>query len=223
MPKPVLPHSIASPSLVAGILYQKYDMGIPLARQERDWYRIGLGLYRSTMSGWVIRSSEEWLYPIYERMHQAMMGCSVLLGDETRIQCNIWRMGDFRFRTMNVRHPYDPSQTDGRHGCFADTPKGAWASGIVYSLVESAKLNHLDVFRYLAYLLKEMPEIDYQYLKKPGDSGRVSAVVRKPARVLQAPEKEEMSCYGNTPLTAHFLQYGFFCITYVPYCFCTKI
>ena len=70
VPKGLLPHSIASPSLVAGILYQKYDMGIPLARQERDWYRIGLRIYRSTMSHWVIRCSQEWLEPVFERTHQ---------------------------------------------------------------------------------------------------------------------------------------------------------
>ncbi|NDO68893.1 transposase [Schaedlerella arabinosiphila] len=40
------------------------------ARQERDWYRIGLRIYRSTMSHWVIRCSQEWLEPVFERMHQ---------------------------------------------------------------------------------------------------------------------------------------------------------
>ncbi|MXP77623.1 transposase [Lachnospiraceae bacterium WCA-9-b2] len=43
----------------AGILYKKYDMGIPLARQERDWYRLGLCLSRSTMANWVIRNWRE--------------------------------------------------------------------------------------------------------------------------------------------------------------------
>lgn len=44
---------------------------------------------------------------------------------------------------------------------FADSPAGAKASGIIYSLVESAKLNHLDVFRYLGYLLEKLPNIDF--------------------------------------------------------------
>ena len=43
---------------------------------------------RSTMSHWMIRCSQEWLEPIRMRMHQIMMECSVLQGDETRIQCN---------------------------------------------------------------------------------------------------------------------------------------
>ena len=35
VPVSLLHHSLASASLVAGILYKKYDMGIPLARQEK--------------------------------------------------------------------------------------------------------------------------------------------------------------------------------------------
>lgn len=88
VPAAVLPHSLASASLVSGILYKKYDMGIPLARQERDWYRLGLCIYRSTMANWVIRCSQEYLEPIYERIHKHLLSCEVLHGDETRIQCN---------------------------------------------------------------------------------------------------------------------------------------
>ena len=40
---------------------------------------------------------------------------------------------------------------------FADTPKGASSSAAVYSLVETAKANNLNVFAYLEYLLTYMP------------------------------------------------------------------
>ena len=36
---------------------------------------------------------------------------------------------------------------------FCDTPKGAEASAVVYTLVETAKVNGLDPFRYLNYVL----------------------------------------------------------------------
>ncbi len=44
---------------------------------------------------------------------------------------------------------------------FAATPKGASASAAVYSLVETAKANNLNVYNYLEYLLLYMPNIDY--------------------------------------------------------------
>ena len=40
---------------------------------------------------------------------------------------------------------------------FADTPKGAFANGVLYTLVESARANELDVYEYLKYLLTETP------------------------------------------------------------------
>ena len=88
VPTSLLPHSLASASLVAGILYQKYDMGVPLARQERGWYRLGLVIYRSTMANWIIRCSENYLEPVYKRIHQMLLGCEIVHGDETRVQCN---------------------------------------------------------------------------------------------------------------------------------------
>jgi len=45
---------------------------------------------------------------------------------------------------------------------FADTPKGATASAVVYSLVETAKANGLNVNKYLEYVLQLMPATDWR-------------------------------------------------------------
>lgn len=83
-----LSHTIATPSLIAHILYQKFIQGVPLYRTERDLFQMGLILQRSTMAHWVIRCSEEWFEPVYWRIHQKLTACNVLHMDETRIQCN---------------------------------------------------------------------------------------------------------------------------------------
>ena len=88
VPTPPLAHSISTPSLVAQVMYQKFALGLPLARQEKDWFRLGLVLPRNDMANWVIRCSEEWLSPVYDRIHEKLMECQVLHMDETRIQCN---------------------------------------------------------------------------------------------------------------------------------------
>ena len=50
----------------------------------------------------------------------------------------------------------------GRRGwLFADTPKGAEASAIAYSIVETAKANNLNVFQYLNHLFKSLPNINF--------------------------------------------------------------
>jgi len=88
LPTPPLPHSISTPSLIAQIMYQKFGLGLPLARQEKGWYRMGLVLPRKDMAHWIIRCSQEWLEPVYRRIHAELMKCEVLHMDETRIQCN---------------------------------------------------------------------------------------------------------------------------------------
>ena len=42
------------------------------------------------------------------------------------------------------------------HGCSLIL-RGAFANGVLYTLVESARANELDVYEYLKYLLTEMP------------------------------------------------------------------
>ncbi|MHB1127507.1 MAG: IS66 family transposase [Bacillota bacterium] len=49
----------------------------------------------------------------------------------------------------------------GRRGwLFADTKKGATASAIVYSIVETAKANKLNVYMYLVHIFSKMPGTD---------------------------------------------------------------
>ena len=54
-----------------------------------------------------------------------------------------------------------PFATGRKNWLFADTPKGADASARVYSIVETAKANGLDVLKYLEELLLAMPMWDH--------------------------------------------------------------
>lgn len=58
-----------------------------------------------------------------------------------------------------------PFATARRAWLFADTPKGAKANAILYTLVESARANKLDVYEYLKHLLTELP--GSRYLEHP--------------------------------------------------------
>lgn len=88
VPAPVLKHSVASPSVVAWIMYQKYMLSVPLYRQERDFNRMGLALKRGTMANWVIRCSDYWLKPLYDRMREQLLKCNIIMSDETTWQVN---------------------------------------------------------------------------------------------------------------------------------------
>jgi transposase len=45
---------------------------------------------------------------------------------------------------------------------FSNTPKGADASAVIYSLIETAKENDLNPFPYLQYLFEQLPNVDIQ-------------------------------------------------------------
>ena len=64
--------------LVAHTIQQKFCMGIPTNRMERELYSAGLVISRAKLSYWIIRCSEEWLTPIYNRMHEVLMTCEIL-------------------------------------------------------------------------------------------------------------------------------------------------
>ena len=55
-----------------------------------------------------------------------------------------------------------PFATARRAWLFADTEKGAFTNAVLYTLVETAKENHLNIYQYLDYLLEKMPNTDYQ-------------------------------------------------------------
>lgn len=86
IPEPVLQHSYASPSSIAYTMYQKYVQAIPLYRQVNDWKRMGVELSRGTLSSWVIKASEAWLYPILDWFKATLDREPVLHADETPVQ-----------------------------------------------------------------------------------------------------------------------------------------
>ena len=86
MPKPVLPKSLASPSSMAYIMSQKYVESMPLYRQEQYLSRFGVELSRQTMANWMLKGSELWLSPLYERMHEHLLRQDILHADETSLQ-----------------------------------------------------------------------------------------------------------------------------------------
>ena len=43
---------------------------------------------------------------------------------------------------------------------FADTIEGAKANAVYYSLIESAKANNLNIYKYIKYLLDELPQLE---------------------------------------------------------------
>ena len=85
-PTSLMNHSLASPSSVANVMYQKYVNAIPLYRQEKEWNHLGIALSRATMANWVIRCSEDYLLPIVKQLQKELLAREILHCDETPVQ-----------------------------------------------------------------------------------------------------------------------------------------
>ena len=86
VPEPVIKHSLASPSAVASVIYQKYVNSMPIARQEKDWSYNGVSIGRATLGNWVLKSSREHLVPLYRLMKEELLKASIIAADETDVQ-----------------------------------------------------------------------------------------------------------------------------------------
>lgn len=86
MPNSVFPKSLASPSIMAYIMSQKYVESLPLYRQEKQFERLGIQLSRQTIANWILHGATEWLQILYKRMHQQMLEKDILHADETTLQ-----------------------------------------------------------------------------------------------------------------------------------------
>jgi len=85
-PTSLMNHSLASPSSVAYVMYQKYVNSMPLYRQEKDWENLGIELKRSTMANWIIRCAQDYFYPVIQYMRKKLLERDIIHCDETPVQ-----------------------------------------------------------------------------------------------------------------------------------------
>ena len=85
-PTSLMNHSLASPSSVANVMYQKYVNSVPLYRQEKEWEQMGLSLSRATMANWIIRCSQDHFTPLFDYMHRQLLARDIVHCDETPVQ-----------------------------------------------------------------------------------------------------------------------------------------
>lgn len=86
MPYPVIQHSYASPGAVAWVIHQKYELAVPLYRQEKEWENLGVALSRATMSNWILTSYRDWFSPVVGLLHKKLLEQQYLHIDETPVQ-----------------------------------------------------------------------------------------------------------------------------------------
>lgn len=88
-PAALIPHSPASPSIVAYVAMEKISLAMPYYRQEYLMNQLGFTLPRETMANWIIYAAENYFYPVYERMREELLTRDLVHADET--PCRVLR------------------------------------------------------------------------------------------------------------------------------------
>jgi hypothetical protein len=109
--------------------------------------------------------------PILKEFHDWTFGLHAapksLLGSAVHYVRKLWPwlnnyLLDGRLEISNNRaeRSIKPFVMGRKNFLFANVPKGAEASAVIYSLIETAKENGLDPYRYLTWLMHEAPMLD---------------------------------------------------------------
>jgi transposase len=85
MPALLLPKSIATPELVAHVIVSKYCDHLPLYRQEGIWERMEIDMPRSSLCGWVLKTSE-LCEPLVKLLQKMIIVGTYAQADETTVQ-----------------------------------------------------------------------------------------------------------------------------------------
>jgi transposase len=83
--KHLLPGSIATSSLLAWSLSEKFEFALPFYRQEKRLSHIGVHIPRATLSGFAIRTGIA-CKPLYELLVRHIQSGSLINADETTVQ-----------------------------------------------------------------------------------------------------------------------------------------
>lgn len=137
----------------------------------QDLYRIEKRAKKQNLSAnELVDLRQKEAKPILDKMHAWLVKKSMhlipksLLGKAVTYTLKQWdRLSgyvDFPFATPDnnlAENAIRPFCVGRRNWLFAGTPAGAEASSTIYSLIESAKANKLEPYKYLRYLFEKLP------------------------------------------------------------------
>ena len=114
-------------------------------------------IQRKEKSGPILEAYWTWLYTIPRPTGKLKDAVTYAQNQKAHL-CAFLEHGEIEISNNQVENTIRPFVVGRKGWLFADTPQGAEASAIIYSLMETAKANSLRLDDYLLHLLSIMPE-----------------------------------------------------------------
>lgn len=113
---------------------------------------------RMTRSNPIVDEYFSWLDTAFFRPSGNLKKAVTYAVNQKPYLCAFLEHGEIEISNNQVENAIRPLVVGRKNWLFSDTPEGAKASAIVYSLIETAKANGLNVERYLLHILTVLPD-----------------------------------------------------------------
>jgi transposase len=155
-----MPKSGATQGSAATIGFDYCNKLFEIERDIKDMSPEQRKLQRQERSKPVLEAYSAWLSTV-----DALKGSK--LGEAVTYSANQWETlvrfledGQIELSNNRAENAIRPFVIGRKGWLFSDTSKGARASATVYSIVESAKANGLNIYMYLVHIFNKMPAMD---------------------------------------------------------------
>lgn len=101
-----------------------------------------------------------WANTVYATPKSGLGVALTYLKNQKEYLYNYLLDGRLEWTNNRAERSIKPFVISRKNFLFANTPKGAEGSATIFSIIETAKENNLDPYRYLVYVLKTAPNLD---------------------------------------------------------------
>ena len=117
---------------------------------------------RQEKSAPIVEKFYEWVYLTMNKYitNNKLRDALVYVKNQRENLCKFLEDGRIPLTNSRAERTIRPFAVHRKNWLFADTPAGAKANAIMYSIIESAKANNLNIYKYITYLLQELPQLE---------------------------------------------------------------
>ena len=110
----------------------------------------------------ILKKFYEWVYSTSEKyiVNKKLKEALVYVENQKKELSEFLNNGKIPLTNSRCERAIRPFAVHRKNWLFADTVDGANANAVYYSFIESAKLNNLNIYKYINYLLRELPQLE---------------------------------------------------------------
>lgn len=123
---------------------------------------------RQEKSAPILKNFYEWVYSTSQKYitNKKLKDALIYATNQKENLCKFLNDGRIPLTNSKAERAIRPFAVHRKNWLFADTVNGANANAVYYSLIESAKANRLNIYKYINYLLEVLPQLEGEHTEE---------------------------------------------------------